>query len=120
MPVQQSRVNNSRATTQRTVAKVHHWLRLAREANYRPALLARLLNKTQRQIQRELQQDLGRSPEEWLNEQRMVAARHLVLTGMQMKQIAALLGYNDPALFSRQFKAEYGVSPREYRLRHGP
>jgi len=39
----------------------------------------------------------------------------LAVTEMQIKEVAAAVGYGDPYYFSRLFKQVIGVSPREYR-----
>ena len=46
------------------------------------------------------------------------AANLLLSTAMNVSQIANAIGYEDPLYFSRIFKAEFGCSPREYRLKH--
>lgn len=52
-------------------------------------------------------------------EDRMIreARRNLVYTSLQISQIAYLLGYNDPAYFSRFFTQATGMSPRDFRNR---
>jgi len=40
-------------------------------------------------------------------------------TTLQIKEVAAMLGYDDQFYFSRVFKSIHGVAPREYRLRRG-
>jgi AraC-like DNA-binding protein len=36
-------------------------------------------------------------------------------TGISMTRIATILGYSDLASFSRSFRREFGVSPRNWR-----
>ena len=43
------------------------------------------------------------------------AKRELYLTAKPVKQIAAILGYDDEFYFSRFFKKKVGVSPHVYR-----
>ena len=45
------------------------------------------------------------------------ACRLLKETAFSVKEIAALLGYDDAFYFSRLFKSIHGVAPREYRAR---
>lgn len=50
-------------------------------------------------------------------EDRMIreARRNLVYTSLQISQVAYLLGFNDPAYFSRFFTQATGMSPRDFR-----
>ena len=45
------------------------------------------------------------------------ACRQLLFTHLRVAEIAYVLGYSDPAYFSRAFGRAMGVSPREYRRR---
>lgn len=45
------------------------------------------------------------------------ARRHLVFTGLSISEIAYLLGFNDPAYFSRVFSRATGMSPKLFRSR---
>ncbi len=60
----------------------------------------------------------GQSPVEYRNRLRMrYAADLLNHTDMQVGEIAAMVGFEDPFYFSRIFTAQFGRSPRQYR--HG-
>ena len=52
-------------------------------------------------------------------EDRMIreARRNLAYTNLPVSQIAYMLGYNDPAYFSRVFAGATGMAPREFRSR---
>ncbi|HXR07467.1 MAG TPA: helix-turn-helix domain-containing protein, partial [Candidatus Acidoferrum sp.] len=45
------------------------------------------------------------------------ACRLLAATSMSVKEVAAVLGYDDPFYFSRLFKSVNGTPPTDYRLR---
>ncbi|GAB3252560.1 AraC-like ligand-binding domain-containing protein [Nocardioides dilutus] len=57
----------------------------------------------------------------WVKERRLAGSRRELadpaLVRLSVGAIAARWGMHDPAAFSRSFRAAYGVSPREYRLR---
>lgn len=60
----------------------------------------------------------GVPPSRYILSLKMNRARALLLsTPYSVGQIAALLGYEDPAYFSRQFRAETGSSPLQFRQR---
>lgn len=59
---------------------------------------------------------VGRSPQEFLMNYRMVKATELLkLTTRSIADIGNAVGYSNPLHFSRAFKNVYGVSPREWR-----
>jgi len=47
------------------------------------------------------------------------AERHLAYSAMAVAEIASLLGFSDPAYFSRFFTKHAGKSPTAFRARHG-
>lgn len=46
-----------------------------------------------------------------------LAVKLLEQTNLQIKQIAALVGYDDEFHFSRRFKSVIGIAPRHYRIK---
>lgn len=62
---------------------------------------------------------IGRSPQEFLMNYRMVKATELLkLTSLSIAEIGAAVGYENQLHFSRAFKTIYGVSPRAWRNQH--
>jgi len=60
----------------------------------------------------------GRTPLDFFIRARMYRAGELLVeTMLQIKEVAAMLGYDDQFYFSRMFKSVYGMSPREYRVK---
>jgi len=45
----------------------------------------------------------------------LAAKRNLVYTSMTVSVVSHTLGFSDPAYFTRFFKREVGVSPKEFR-----
>jgi len=59
------------------------------------------------------------SPITFFNRQKMALAKNLLVnTGMQIQEIAMILGYEDPFYFSTQFRKATGHSPRRFRKEH--
>ena len=62
---------------------------------------------------------IGRSPQEFLMNYRMVKATELLkLTSLSIAEIGSAVGYENQLHFSRAFKTIYGISPREWRNLH--
>jgi two-component system response regulator YesN len=80
---------------------------IAEEAGQSPSHLSRLFR-----------QELGMSILDFLTRRRMDEAKRLLLgdPDRNIGQIAEAAGYRDPNYFSRVFRRETGLSPREYRL----
>lgn len=59
----------------------------------------------------------GLPPGDWIRARVILEAQCLLAASAQsVKQIAAELGYDDEAYFSRLFKKAVGISPRDYQL----
>ena len=88
------------------------WLpELASSCGYKSQELARALCITPRHLQRMFAAELGRSPREWLNEQRLLAARQMLSTSSTVKEVAYALGFPTVSQFSRDFRSHFGVRP---------
>ena len=60
----------------------------------------------------------GLAPAQYLRHLRLRRARLLVeRTFLTIKEVMALVGYNDPSHFSRDFRRYHGVSPSALRVR---
>lgn len=92
----------------------YRWIRLAKAAGYRLDEMVRLADVSPRQLQRKFRDDLDRSPEEWLSEQRMVSAPYLLRSNPSIKQVAIELGYMDAAHFCHHFKNAHGLTASEF------
>ena len=67
------------------------------------------------------QVELGVAPHEFIKTQRMTRARVLLeRTFLTVKEVMALVGCNDTSHFTRDFRRQHGLSPREWRFRYGP
>ena len=61
----------------------------------------------------------GKAPQEYCMDIKMKKARKLLVSNMySVSKIATMLGYNEPGYFSKVFKKEVGVSPKEYIQRN--
>lgn len=90
------------------------WMKLAIEARYDSKNLASLRKITPRQLQRIFRAGFGRTPQDWLNEQRILAAQELLRAGVPAKIVAIDLGFKQASHFSRQFKEYVGLPPTQF------
>jgi AraC-like DNA-binding protein len=66
----------------------------------------------------ELLRDTNQTLGQWIRDQRLAAAREKLRDasgGDSIAQIAYRFGFSDHAQFSRAFKAQFGISPKDYR-----
>lgn len=58
---------------------------------------------------------MGVSFYKYVTRRRLSEARNLMMEGMALEKVATRVGFGDYSAFFRAFKAEYGLSPREFR-----
>ncbi|SFJ79976.1 AraC-type DNA-binding protein [Paenibacillus sp. UNC496MF] len=81
--------------------------RLREALHYHPIYVARCMRAV-----------FGRTPNEYVNDVRQEQAKlFLLTTDKAVADIAAAVGFDDPAYFARRFAAAAGVSPSGYRKR---
>lgn len=85
--------------------------KLAYEQGYRLGALCGELGLGERHFREVFLRDVGLTPKEWLDGERMVAARRLLLSGVDPVVISDQLGFSHPNSFRRAFRATYGVAP---------
>lgn len=71
-----------------------------------------------RALARILRDRVGESPMRYYRKVRLQAARNaLFYSDVPIQEIARTCGFNSPEIFSRTFRAHFGMSPREFRRR---
>jgi AraC-like DNA-binding protein len=88
---------------------------LAPLCDYRASALAGGLQLSLRHLQRTFATTIGCAPREWLQQQRMLAARQLLVKHRSIKQTAYSLGFPSPSQFSRDFRSQFGMTPTSFR-----
>jgi transcriptional regulator GlxA family with amidase domain len=69
-----------------------------------------------RQLRRVVRRSAGCTPSEFIHRTRVNRAKTLLAeTDLAVTQIARLVGFGDPAYFSRHFRASVGTSPTAFR-----
>jgi AraC-like DNA-binding protein len=90
------------------------WEALAGAAHYDAKGLAGLCHVSVRQLERDFRRDLERTPQDWLNEQRLIAAQQMLLAGTMVKVVALELGFKQVSHFCRQFKSLHNLTPSQF------
>ena len=81
--------------------------------------LARSVGISRRGLYLRFEKHLGSSPLQEILRQRIAKAKSLLTgTTLPLAKIAELSGFGDPYSFSRAFRRETGMSPREHRQQH--
>ena len=64
-----------------------------------------------------IKENTGTSASDWISQYVIVQAKSLLRHNkdLNIQQISYQLGFTDPAAFTRYFKANAGLSPKEYR-----
>jgi AraC family transcriptional regulator, arabinose operon regulatory protein len=78
--------------------------------------LARVCHLSISRLSHLFRENLGMSPQRFIETQRMDRAKRLLLIPqMRIGEVAAEVGFRDPFYFSQRFRREAGMSPRAYR-----
>ena len=90
------------------------WDQMAWQSGYNSTVLSKNLQISTRQLHRYTRELFGRSPQDWLDEQRLKIAVGLLVKHRSIKTVTHHLGFKQVSHFSREFKFHYGVSPTEF------
>lgn len=104
-------MKRSRRIARRLAGEIDH---LAAKARFDVKVLAELCQLSVRQLERNFRNQLGRTPRDWLNEQRLTAAKRMLRSGDQVKKVASNLGFKQSSHFCRQFKLYHNMTPSEF------
>jgi AraC family transcriptional regulator len=110
----------------RASAPIHHHGRMTEVLRYMAAHsaaphkiagLARMAHLSPYHFLRSFKAATGVTPHQWLLRARLrEAAERLAATSMPVTDIALDVGFEDLSNFTRSFRAEFGASPRQFRL----
>ena len=87
------------------------WPKLARQANWSVAKLAKLCRVSSRTLERHFMNSMKMSPKAWMADERQKEAMELLRDGSSIKETAWSLGYKHAQHFSREFKHYWGFCP---------
>lgn len=75
--------------------------------------LSKMVRLSKKYFSKVFKNKTGVSPKHYQLSSRLSHAKELLFEGYSVKETAFYLGYTDPFIFSKQFKAIYGISPNE-------
>lgn len=87
---------------------------LAREKSYRVTDVCEALGCSQRHLYAIFTRDIGLPPKTWMDLERMVVARRMLLSGDSAEQVAEELGFMSVVSFRRKFNQVYRISPGRF------
>lgn len=88
------------------------------EENFDMASLCDEFSISKSSLYRKIKSVTGMSPIDFLRNVKMKRACTMLQSGMSIADVAYALGYSSPKYFSRCFKDEFGMSPRDYQQNH--
>lgn len=89
------------------------------ERNWTVDALAGLCGYHPNHFAKMFKREMGKTPKTFLVEERIKAAKQLLLSGFRLEHIAERLGYNSVHYFSKNFKEATGLSPKQFRQQAG-
>ena len=93
-------------------------LRNAQVSKYRAGPFSVSLKISRKTFERTMKNLVGKTPQAWLSEQRLVVAAEMLAEHRRPKFVAHTVGFKQLSHFSREFKLHFGVGPRAFiRLR---
>lgn len=95
---------------------LHAWINGNLDMNLSISTLANFMNMTERTFIRKYTIETGLTPKKMVEQLRLDAARHLLVTSNKpLKEVACKTGFNNEATLIRRFTKAFGVTPREHR-----
>lgn len=94
------------------------WILSNLDKTHTVASLARRANMSPRTFARRFVEETGRTPMQWVTDQRVLYARRLLEeTDLDIHRIAARCGFGSATLLRHHFRRVIGVTPSDYRRR---
>ncbi|MDB5526281.1 MAG: helix-turn-helix domain protein [Rhizobium sp.] len=118
--LQFSRKGEAAPTGRSALQEIQRWVAANPALDHSVASLAKRMDLSPRHFARLFRSEVGMTPAAWVEAARVEAARRLLEDGHGTpKQVAARCGFADADVLRRAFARRVGVTPAEYRRRHG-
>ena len=100
--------------TNRAVTQAINYINLHYNDPLSLDLLAERFFVSKYHLSHEFNRQMGTSIYRYIQKKRLLVARQLIAQGRKPNEVPNLCGFGDYAGFYRAFKAEYGITPREF------
>lgn len=118
--LQFSRKGEAAPVGRSALQEVQRWVAANPSVDHSVAELAKRLDVSPRHFSRMFHAEVGMTPAAWVEVARVEAARRMLEDGFSSpKQVAARCGFADVDVLRRAFQRRVGVTPADYRRRHG-
>jgi transcriptional regulator GlxA family with amidase domain len=110
----------NRAATSDPLRELQAWIAENPDADLSVAGLASRMHLSERQLARRFRAELGSSPADYVEQQRVEIARGRLEDGDEdLEAVATATGFGSAEVMRRAFQRRIGTSPRSYRERFG-
>ncbi len=92
---------------------------LAKDAKFRPGVMAALCPISMRQLERFFAKHFNKAPRAWTRELQLDMALRLISQGWSNKAVVEELGFANESHFCHEFKKFYGASPQSFAPVYG-
>ncbi|MGO8677988.1 MAG: helix-turn-helix domain-containing protein [Limisphaerales bacterium] len=94
--------------------RIGDWEERLRNAKWQARALSTGCGLTERELRRFIHSKFGLRLHLWIRGDRMEHAAALLRQGAAVKEVSAILGYEQASHFSRDFKSFYGITPGRF------
>jgi AraC-like DNA-binding protein len=84
---------------------------LARKAGYIVSIFAGYLGMSERQLERDFDEELNATPSAWIKDLQMNDAASHICNGIKISAVARMVGFKNATHFSRAFRRAKGSTP---------
>jgi transcriptional regulator GlxA family with amidase domain len=93
------------------LAQIQDWPKRAQAAKWCATTLAKHCGVSVRTLERFFLKSMGKSPKQWLSDQRQQRANELIQDGSSVKETAGMLDYKHPNHLTNAFTKHFGHFP---------
>ena len=106
--------NQEREFDRKRLLRIENWEKLARDARFRPSVIAALCPISLRQLERFFAAQFNTTPQTWAKELKCRLARQLISKGWSNKAVACEVGFANESHLCHEFKRVYGAPPQRF------